>query len=50
LHDGVAAFEAARAAILKREAREGETPSEPQAYFGKAIERKLAEIEEARPK
>lgn len=45
-----AAFEAAREAILKRETREGETPSEPQAYFGKAIEQKLAAIEAARSK
>jgi hypothetical protein len=43
-----AAFEAAKAAILKRETEEGETPSNPQAYFGKAIEQKLAAMEAAR--
>jgi hypothetical protein len=45
-----AAFEAARTAIQERETRERETPSEPQAYFGKAIEQKLADIETARSK
>ena len=45
-----AAFETARVAIRDREAREGETPSQPQAYFGKAIEQKLAAIEDARTK
>jgi hypothetical protein len=43
-----AAFEAAKAAILKRETEEGETPSNPQAYFGKAIEQKLAAMDAAR--
>jgi hypothetical protein len=42
-----AAFENARAAIGKREGTEGITRSNPQAYFGAAIERKLAELEEA---
>jgi hypothetical protein len=37
-----AAFESAKAAILERETREGETHSNPQAYFGAAIEQKLA--------
>jgi hypothetical protein len=40
-----AAFEAARVAIMEREIRLGMTPSNPQAHFGDAIERKLAEIE-----
>jgi hypothetical protein len=44
-----AAFEAARAAILERETAEGETPSNPQGYFGKAIEEKLAQIEARHP-
>jgi hypothetical protein len=43
-----AAFETARAAILERETREGETHSNPQAYFGAAMEQKLAAMETAR--
>jgi hypothetical protein len=40
-----AAFDTARAAILEREKQEGVTPSNPQAYFGAAIEQKLATME-----
>jgi hypothetical protein len=36
------AFEAAKKAIADRENREHETPSNPQAYFGREIEAKLA--------
>jgi hypothetical protein len=36
------AFEAAKIAIAARERAEGETPSNPQAFFGAAIEAKLA--------
>jgi hypothetical protein len=36
------AFEKAKAAIAERERAEGEAPSDPQAYFGSAIEAKLA--------
>jgi hypothetical protein len=36
------AFTKAQAAIAERERREGMTPSEPQAFFGAAIEAKLA--------
>lgn len=36
------AFETAKAAVTARERREHVTPSDPQAYFGKAIEDKLA--------
>jgi hypothetical protein len=36
------AFDAAKAAITARERREHVTPSDPQAYFGKAMEEKLA--------
>jgi len=43
-----AAFDAARAAILERETQEGMTPSNPQAHFGAAIEKKLAAIEATR--
>jgi len=43
-----AAFDAARAAILERETHEGMTPSNPQAYFGAEIEKKLAAIESTR--
>jgi len=43
-----AAFEAAAANIASREQREGLLPSQPQAYFGAAIERKLAELEQRR--
>jgi hypothetical protein len=42
------AFEIAAADIARREKAEGLVPSEPQAYFGAAIERKLGEIEAAR--
>jgi hypothetical protein len=45
-----AAFDAARAAILERETHEGMTPSNPQAYFGAAIEQKLAAMEATRTK
>ncbi|MES1263459.1 MAG: C13 family peptidase, partial [Peristeroidobacter soli] len=44
------AFDNARAAIKERESREGRTPSNPQAYFGKALEPKLAAMEAARAK
>jgi hypothetical protein len=40
-----AAFDAAVADIAARERREGLVPSDPRAYFGAAIERKLAELE-----
>jgi hypothetical protein len=39
-----AAFDTAKAAIAARERREHVTPSDPQAYFGKAIENKLASM------
>ena len=35
------AFETAKAAIIARERNEGETPSNPQAYFGAEIEAKI---------
>jgi Peptidase C13 family len=38
------AFEKAKEAITAREHAEGETPSNPQAYFGTAIETKLATL------
>jgi hypothetical protein len=38
------AFDAAKAAIAAREQAEGETPSNPQAYFGAEIEAHLAEL------
>jgi hypothetical protein len=38
------AFETARTAIAARERLEHETPSNPQAYFGPEMERKLAEV------
>jgi hypothetical protein len=38
------AFETAKTAIAARERREHETPSNPQAYFGSEMERKLAEL------
>jgi hypothetical protein len=41
------AFETAKAAIAARERREHVTPSDPQAYFGKAMEEKLASISAA---
>jgi hypothetical protein len=44
-----AAFDAAKAAIAVRERREHVTPSDPQAYFGKALEQKLASIGAAKP-
>jgi hypothetical protein len=40
-----AAFTTAAASIAAREKREGLLPSRPQAHFGAALERKLAEIE-----
>jgi hypothetical protein len=40
-----AAFDAAVADIAARERREGLVPSDPRAYFGAAIEKKLAELE-----
>jgi hypothetical protein len=40
-----AAFDIATAQISQRERREGLEPSQPQAYFGKAMVAKLAEIE-----
>jgi hypothetical protein len=43
-----AAFDNARAAIKERETREGMSASNPQAYFGAAIEQKLAAMEKAR--
>jgi len=39
------AFEAASKALAEREGREHVTPSEPQAYFGAAMEAKLATLE-----
>ena len=42
------AFEIAAANIASRERAEGLVPSQPQAHFGVAIERKLAEIEVTR--
>jgi hypothetical protein len=44
-----AAFDTAKAAIAARERREHVTPSDPQAYFGKAMEQKLAAMRAARP-
>jgi hypothetical protein len=43
-----AAFEKAAADVAAREKREGLVPSRPQAHFGTAAERKLAELEERR--
>jgi hypothetical protein len=43
------AFEKAKEAIAVREHAEGETPSNPQAYFGSAIEAKLAVMGTAAP-
>jgi hypothetical protein len=43
-----AAFEIAAADIARRERREHLEPSEPRAYFGAAIARKLAEVERMR--
>ena len=39
------AFTRARAAIREREKQEGETPSNPQIFVGKAMEQKLADME-----
>jgi len=41
----VAAFDRAAAAINRREAKEGETPSHPQIYMGEAIRPRLARLE-----
>lgn len=43
------AFESAKSAISAREHAEGETPSNPQAYFGSAIEAKLSAMSAAIP-
>jgi hypothetical protein len=43
------AFEAAKKSITAREQAEGETPSNPQAYFGSAIEAKLAAMAAGAP-
>jgi hypothetical protein len=43
-----AAFDTAKAAIAARERREHVTPSDPQAYFGKALEEKLASMNATR--
>jgi Peptidase C13 family len=43
-----AAFETTASVIAARERREGLKPSQPQAHFGAAIERKLAELERRR--
>ena len=43
-----AAFEAATTDIAARERRERLVPSEPQAFFGERMERKLAELERRR--
>lgn len=42
------AFDAAKAAVTAREIRERITPSEPQAYFGSAMEEKLAAMSAAK--
>jgi hypothetical protein len=44
-----AAFDTAKAAIAARERREHVTASNPQAYFGKALEEKLASMSAAKP-
>jgi hypothetical protein len=44
-----AAFDSARVALAAREKAEGLRPSNPQAHIGGQIERKLAELEAARP-
>ncbi|MHB8477099.1 MAG: C13 family peptidase [Steroidobacteraceae bacterium] len=44
-----AAFDTAKAAIAARERREHVTPSNPQAYFGKALEEKVASMSAAKP-
>jgi hypothetical protein len=43
------AFDTAKAAIGARERREHVTPSNPQAYFGKSMEGKLASLSRAQP-
>jgi hypothetical protein len=43
------AFDKAKTAIAAREVAEGETPSNPQAYFGAAIEAKLAVMSTSTP-
>jgi Peptidase C13 family len=43
------AFEKAKEAIAAREHAEGETPSNPQAYFGAAMEKKLSAMGGAAP-
>ena len=42
------AFDAARAQLERREKSEGITPSDPQAHFGAALEKKLAAMEARR--
>jgi hypothetical protein len=44
-----AAFDTAKAAVAARERREHVTASNPQAYFGKALEEKLASMSAAKP-
>lgn len=44
-----AAFDTAKAAIAARERREHVAASNPQAYFGKALEEKLASMSAAKP-
>jgi hypothetical protein len=43
------AFDTAKAAIAARERREHVTPSDPQAYFGKAMEERLASMSAPQP-
>jgi hypothetical protein len=43
------AFDTAKAAIAARERQEHVTPSNPQAYFGKAMEERLASMSEHQP-
>jgi hypothetical protein len=43
------AFDTAKAAIAARERREHVTPSNPQGYFGKAMEEKLASMSASQP-
>jgi hypothetical protein len=43
------AFDTAKAAIAARERREHVTPSDPQGYFGKAMEEKLASMGASEP-
>jgi hypothetical protein len=42
------AFEISKAALRKREIGEARIPSNPQAHFGAALEKKLAAMEAAR--